>query len=216
MFEHRQKSVLYIHKTCFTNAGAPSGLSRTSTGLWHIAWGAICFWIQNAIHAPYTRIVVLWHISTIPPMSRVKSIIILVSPSCNRVFTSAESDSADVKSRLQRSDTSSIPPINVVSFYAVNNGQYTFVRYTKLVNEIGISVAKVKCFQLWQLSVTYTQYDMPPHPTLSKNCARYFTCSGMATLWSACDAVYKVNKWFADDVLRSVKGEFLPKSDLSC
>ena len=95
--------------------------------------------------------------------------------------------------------------------------QYAFVRYTKLVNKIGTAVAKVKCFQLWQLSVTYTQYDMPPHPTPSKNCARYFTCRiGMATLWSACDAVCKVNKWFADDVLRSVKGEFLPKSDLSC
>ena len=34
--------------------------------------------------------------------------------------------------------------------------------------------------------------------------------------YSACDAVCKVNKWFADDVLRSVKSEFLPKSDLSC
>ena len=38
----------------------------------------------------------------------------LVSLSCNRIFISAES--ADVKSRLQRSDTSSIPPINVVFF----------------------------------------------------------------------------------------------------
>ena len=58
---------------------------------------------------------------------------------------------------------------------------------------------------------------MPPHPTPSKNCARYYTCRiGMATLWSACAAVCRVNKWFADDVLRSVKGEFLPKSDLSC
>ena len=72
-------------------------------------------------------------------------------------------------------------------------------------------------FQSWQLSVAYSQYDMPPHPTPSKKCARYFTCRiGMATLWSACAAVCRVNKWFADDVLRSVKGEFLPKSDLSC
>ena len=72
-------------------------------------------------------------------------------------------------------------------------------------------------FQLWQLSVTYTQYDMPPHPTPSKNCARYFTSSiGMATLWSACTAVCRVNKWFTDDVLRSVKGAFLSKSYLSC
>ena len=31
---------------------------------------------------------------------------------------------------------------------------------------------------------------MPPHPTPSKNCARYFTCRiGMASLWSACTAV---------------------------
>ena len=58
---------------------------------------------------------------------------------------------------------------------------------------------------------------MPPHPTPCKKCARYFTCRvGMASLWSACPAVCRVNKWFADDVLRSVKGEFLPKSDLSC
>ena len=58
---------------------------------------------------------------------------------------------------------------------------------------------------------------MPPHPTPSKNCARYFTCRiGMASLWSACAAVCRVNKWFADDVLCSVKGEFIPKSDLSC
>ena len=35
-------------------------------------------------------------------------------------------------------------------------------------------------------------------------------------LWPACAAVCRVNKWFADDVLCSVKGEFLPKSDLSC
>ena len=95
--------------------------------------------------------------------------------------------------------------------------QYTFVRYTKLVNKICTAVAKVIRFQLWQLSVTYTQYDMPPHPTPSKNYARYFTCRiGMATLWSTCAAVCRVNKWFVDDVLRSVKGEFLPKSDLSC
>ena len=45
--------------------------------------------------------------------------------------------------------------------------QYTFVRYTKLVNKIGTAAAKVIMFYLWQLSVTYTQYDMPPHPTLS-------------------------------------------------
>ena len=58
---------------------------------------------------------------------------------------------------------------------------------------------------------------MPPHSTPSKNCTRYFTCRiGMATLWSTYAAVCRVNKWFADDVLRSVKGEFLPKSDLSC
>ena len=45
---------------------------------------------------------------------------------------------------------------------------------------------------------------MPPHPT-PKKCARYFTCRiGMATLWSACAAVCRVNKWFADDVLCSV------------
>ena len=55
---------------------------------------------------------------------------------------------------------------------------------------------------------------MPAHPTPSKKCARYFTCRiGMTTLWSACAAVCRVNKWFADDVLHSVKGEFLPKSD---
>ena len=30
------------------------------------------------------------------------------------------------------------------------------------------------------------------------------------------ETVFRVNKWFADNVLRSVKGEFLPKSDLSC
>ena len=35
---------------------------------------------------------------------------------------------------------------------------------------------------------------MPPHPTLSKNCARYFTCRiGMASLWSACAAVCRAN-----------------------
>ena len=57
---------------------------------------------------------------------------------------------------------------------------------------------------------------MPPHPTPGKNYARYLTGGiGMASLWSACAAVCRVNKWFADDVLRSVKDEFLPKSDLS-
>ena len=58
---------------------------------------------------------------------------------------------------------------------------------------------------------------MPPHLTPNKNCARCFTCRiRMATLWSACAAVCRVKRWFADDVLRSVEGEFLPKSDWSC
>ena len=36
--------------------------------------------------------------------------------------------------------------------------------------------------------------DMLPYPTPSKNCAWYFTCRiGMATLWSACAAVCRVN-----------------------
>ena len=53
---------------------------------------------------------------------------------------------------------------------------------------------------------------MPPQPTPSKNCARYFTCRiGMPTLWSACAVVCRVNKWFADDVLRSIIGEFYSK-----
>ena len=54
-------------------------------------------------------------------------------------------DEADVKSRLQRSDTSSIPPINVVFFLPTN---YTFVRYTKLVNKIDTAVAKVITFSI--------------------------------------------------------------------
>ena len=58
---------------------------------------------------------------------------------------------------------------------------------------------------------------MPPYPTPSEKCARCFRCRiGMTTLWSACATVCRVNKWFADDVLCSFKGEFLPKSDLSC
>ena len=53
---------------------------------------------------------------------------------------------------------------------------------------------------------------MPPHPTPSKNGARYFRCRiGMASLWSACSAACRVNKWFADDVLRSVKGDYFSK-----
>ena len=68
----------------------------------------------------------------------------LLSLSCNRVFISAE---ADVKSRLQRSDTSSIPPINVVFFLCRElPTNYTFVWYTKLVNKIGTAVAKVITF----------------------------------------------------------------------
>ena len=34
------------------------------------------------------------------------------------------------------------------SFYAVNNDQYTFVQYTKLVNKKGTDVAKVITFSI--------------------------------------------------------------------
>ena len=43
---------------------------RTNPGLQHIARAAIWFWTHNVIfliHAPYTHIVVFWHISIIPP-----------------------------------------------------------------------------------------------------------------------------------------------------
>ena len=136
----------------------------------------------------------------------------LVSLSCNRVFISTESIGRGWCKIAIATKWYQFHTTDKCGFLFMPwiTDQYTFVRYTKLVNKIGTAV-------LWELSVTYTQYDLPPHPTPSKNCARYFTCRiGMATLWSACAAVCRVNTWFADDVLCSVKGEFLPKSDLSC
>ena len=141
----------------------------------------------------------------------------LVSLSCNRVFISAES--------VGRGWCKIVIATKWYQFHTTDKcgflfmpwitDQYTFVQYTKLVNEIGTAVAKVITFSI--MSVTHTQYDMPPRPTPSKNCPRYFMCRiGMASLRSACAAVCRVNKWFADDVLLSVKGEFLPKSNLSC
>ena len=49
----------------------PGGLSRTSGKLWQSTWTAICFEHKTQyllIRAPYTRIVVFWHISKIPTM----------------------------------------------------------------------------------------------------------------------------------------------------
>ena len=46
--------------------------------------------------------------------------------------------------------------------------QYTFVRYTKLVNKTCTAVAKVITFPIMTTYVTYTQYDMPPHPPRAK------------------------------------------------
>ena len=58
-------------------------------------------------------------------------------------------EEADVKSQLQRSDTGSTPTIDVVFFFMPwITDQYTFVRYTKLVNEIGTAVAKVITFSI--------------------------------------------------------------------
>ena len=143
----------------------------------------------------------------------------LVSLSCNRVFISAESVGRGWCKIAIATKWYQFHTTDKCGFLFMPwiTDQYIFVQYTKLVNEIGIAVAKSLHFQLWQLSVTYTQCDMPPDPTPSKNCARYFTCRiGMASLWSACAAVCRVNKWFEDDALCSVKGEFLQKSHLSC
>ena len=143
----------------------------------------------------------------------------LVSLSCNRVFISAESIGRGWCKFTIATKWYQFHTTNECGFLFIPwiTDQYTFVQYTTLVNKIGIAVRKSIRFQLWQLSVTYTHYDMPPHPISSKNCVRYFTCRiGMASLWSACTAACRVNKWFADDVLRYVTGEFFPKSDLSC
>ena len=143
----------------------------------------------------------------------------LVSLSWNRVFISAESVGRGWCKIAIATKWYQFHTTDKCGFLFMPwiTDQYTFVRYTTLVNKIGIAVRKSIRLLLWQLSVTYTQHDMPPHPTPCKNCARYFTCRiGMASLWSACTAVCRVNKWFADDVLCSVKGEFLSKSDFSC
>ena len=127
----------------------------------------------------------------------------LVLLSCNRVFISAESAGRGwciiaIATKWYQFHTTD--KCGFLFMPWITN-QYLFVRYTKLVSKVGTAVAKVITF----LIMTYTQYDMPPNPTRSKNYARYFTCRiGMATLWSACAVVRRVNKWFADDVLRSV------------
>ena len=133
----------------------------------------------------------------------------LVSLSCNRVIISTEYVGrgwCKIAITTQGYQFHTTDKCGFLFMPWITN-QYTFVRYTKLVEK-----NRRRCSETHYVFnyVTYTQYDMPPHPTPSKNCARYFTCRiGMATLWLACAAACSVNKWFTDDVLRSVKGEFL-------
>ena len=143
----------------------------------------------------------------------------LVSLSCNRVFISAESYGlgwckfAIATKWYQFHTTDKCGFL----FMPLIRDKYTFVGYTRLVNEICTAVAKVITFSIMTTwcNIHSVRHAAPSHP--EQNCARYFTHRiGMATLWSTCATVFRVNKWFADDVLRSVKGEFLPKSDLSC
>ena len=115
----------------------------------------------------------------------------LVSLSCNRVFISAESVGRGWCKIAIATKWYQFHTTDKCGFLLMQwiTDQYIFVQYTKLVNKTGTAVAKSLLFQLWQLSVTYTQYDMPPHPNPSKTCTRYFTCRiGMASLWSACAA----------------------------
>ena len=135
----------------------------------------------------------------------------LVSLSCNRVLISAESVErgwCKITIAMKWYQFHTTDKCGFLSMPWITD-QYTFVWYTKLVNKIGTTVAKVITFsQLRKLSVTYTQYDMPPYPTPSKNCAWYFAYRfWMTTLWSACATMCRVNKWFADDVLCGKSGD---------
>ena len=135
----------------------------------------------------------------------------LVSLSCNRVFISAESVGLGWCKIAIATKWYQFHTTDKCGFLFMPwiTDQYTFVQYTKLVNKKAPLWWKSVRFQLWQLSVTYTQCDMPPHPTPSENWARYFTCRiGMASLWSACAAVCRVNKWFADDAYALLKVNF--------
>ena len=59
-------------KTRFTDAGASSGLSRTSREVMTTVQGVKYVFghktLYLLIHVPYTRIVAFWHIGNVPPM----------------------------------------------------------------------------------------------------------------------------------------------------
>ena len=67
--KHDQLVVTFCLNIRFTDAGAPSGLSRTNRKVMTTVHGIIYFEHKTEyllIHAPFTRIVVFWHISNMP------------------------------------------------------------------------------------------------------------------------------------------------------
>ena len=143
----------------------------------------------------------------------------LVSLSCNRLFISAESVGRGWCKIAIATTWYQFHTTDKCGFLVMPwiTDHYTFVRYTQLVNKTCTAEAKVMTFSMTTTKCNILSVWHTPHSTPSKNWSRYFTCwIGIATLWSACAAVCRGNKCFADDVLRSVKGEFLPKSDWSC
>ena len=143
----------------------------------------------------------------------------LVSLSCNRVFISAESVGRGwcilaIATKWYQFHTTDKCGFLFMPWII---GQYTFVWYTKLVNKIGTAVAKVIAFSIvttW-CNIYSVRRATPPHPEQTLR-AIFHVQNWMATLWSACAAVCKVNKWLRTTSCALLKVNFFPTSDLSC
>ena len=144
----------------------------------------------------------------------------LVSLSCNRVFISAESVGRGWCKIAIATKWYQFHTTDKCGFLFMPwiTDQYTFVRYTTLVNKIGTAVAKVNTFSIMTTSynIHSVRHAAPPHPEQKLRAIFHVQNWNGFPVISMHSSMQSKNKWLADDVLRSVKGEFLPKSDLSC
>ena len=143
----------------------------------------------------------------------------LVSMSCNRVFISAESVGRGwckfaIATKWYQFHTTDKCGFLLMPWII---DQYTIVRYTKLVNKSWTAIAKVITFLIMTTlcNIHSVRHAAPPHP--EQKWRAIFHVQN----WNGYPAInmhrsLQSKQVVCGDVLRFVKGEFFPKSCLSC